>query len=206
MAQKETDRKKVPQIIYHQLLYFYFYLSFFYFFHLFIYLFIYLFIFLLYYYLIIYFISLFFILPSFRQIFGASLKDTLEPKLPWLAARLRTDKQRIADIVKKYPQILMYSIERNLAPTIDFFEFEMGEVQASVHNLLKATQGFLSAAKLLIPSQEQPTLPLCSGFWDFVAVRLSIKLAIKKIYLVAERSEMTFTAAMLYRLVFILYR
>ena len=32
-------------------------------------------------------------------------------------------------MVKKYPQILTYSIEDNLAPTIDFFEFGMGEVQ-----------------------------------------------------------------------------
>lgn len=32
-------------------------------------------------------------------------------------------------MVKKYPQILTYSIDDNLAPTIDFFEFGMGEVK-----------------------------------------------------------------------------
>ncbi len=34
-------------------------------------------------------------------------------------------------MVNKYPQILSYSIEDNLAPTIDFFEFGMGEVEVS---------------------------------------------------------------------------
>lgn len=34
-------------------------------------------------------------------------------------------------MVNKYPQILTYSIEDNLAPTIDFFEFGMGEVKVS---------------------------------------------------------------------------
>lgn len=64
------------------------------------------------------------------KIFGSSLKDTLEPKLSWLSVRLKTDRERVAKIVNKYPQILAYSIEDNLAPTIDFFEFGMGEVEA----------------------------------------------------------------------------
>ncbi|CAN0406266.1 unnamed protein product, partial [Ectocarpus sp. 13 AM-2016] len=60
------------------------------------------------------------------QIFGSSLKDTLEPKLSWLAVRLEADRERVAVMVNKYPQILTYSIEDNLAPTIDFFQFGMG--------------------------------------------------------------------------------
>ncbi|CAN0043187.1 unnamed protein product, partial [Laminaria digitata] len=61
------------------------------------------------------------------QIFGSSLKDTLEPKLSWLTVRLKTTKERMAAVVKKYPQILVYSIENNLAPTIDFYQYDMSE-------------------------------------------------------------------------------
>ena len=33
----------------------------------------------------------------------------------------------MAAVVKKYPHILVYSIENNLAPTIDFYQYDMGE-------------------------------------------------------------------------------
>lgn len=38
----------------------------------------------------------------------------------------------MAKVVKKYPQILVYSIENNLAPTIDFYQYDMGQVQVGL--------------------------------------------------------------------------
>lgn len=67
--------------------------------------------------------------PKNVQIFGSSLKETLEPKISWLTRRLKTTRERVAGMVVRYPQLLTYSIDSNLAPTIDFFEFDMGEVK-----------------------------------------------------------------------------
>lgn len=38
----------------------------------------------------------------------------------------------MAAMVLKFPQLLTYSIDDNLAPTIDFFEHEMGNVEVRV--------------------------------------------------------------------------
>lgn len=93
------------------------------------------------------FLSLSFSLGTIRQIFGSSLKDTLEPKLSWLSVRLKADRERVAVMVNKYPQILTYSIEDNLAPTIDFFEFGMGEVKVcTTRDVSKRNQYVLHAS------------------------------------------------------------
>ncbi|CAN0018485.1 unnamed protein product, partial [Sphacelaria rigidula] len=70
-----------------------------------------------------------------------SVADNIEPKLWWLRDKLEMTLEDAGKLVGNYPNLLSLSIEEslepklciddNLAPTIDFFEQEMGAVEVS---------------------------------------------------------------------------
>lgn len=64
-------------------------------------------------------------------------------------------------MVNKYPQILTYSIEDNLAPTIDFFQFGMGEVTVSKREEASRAIVFLFVVYMRHPLLLFPHLCLC---------------------------------------------
>ena len=69
---------------------------------------------------------------------------TLENKMDWLQARLNINKSQLRTIVERVPNVLAYSIDDNLEPTIDNIQFGLELSDKELTNLVVSTPEVLT--------------------------------------------------------------